>query len=320
MISRLSDVFSVSGYENQVRDIILSELNNDLFSVSCDKIGNVFAKYKNTEGKPSVLLVAHMDECGLLVTDITEDGYLKFDIIGDIKASALVSKRVKSRDINGVISIKAVHLSKNDDKDKEITAKDLYIDIGAKTRDEANGYISVGDYFAFSNKFKALGDDIITGKALSRSVTCSVLVDFINDFKGGDMNIICVFTTLKEVKNRGLKTALNSINNINSACVIDSVNTKDSNVSLNNGAVIGIMQEMTKASIGLNNKLLKLSDNIQYEYIKDKTEYDEINADIPAVFMGFPCENKGANINTVSKSDIESLKKLLKAFVQEVAL
>ncbi len=320
MISRLSDGFAISGCEDTVRDIILSQLNNDLFSVKCDKIGNIIAEHKNTEGKPSVLLVAHMDECGLLVNDITEDGYLRFDIIGDIKVSSLVSKRVKNDDVNGVISIKAVHLSKKDEKDKELTAKDLYIDIGAKTEAEAKKYISVGDYFTFSNKFKHLGDDIIIGKALSRSVACYTLIDFINNFKGGDVNLICVFTALKEVRNRGLKTALNSLENIKYACVIDSVDTKDSNVSLKNGAVVGLMSDMTKASEVLRDKLLKVSDNIQYEYIKDKTEYDEIDADIPSVFIGFPCENKGANINTVSLSDTEELKKLLSAFVQEVAL
>ncbi len=320
MIARLSDAFSVSGCENAVRDIILSELNNDLFLVSCDNIGNVFAKYENTEGEPSVLLVAHMDECGLLVTDITEDGYLRFDIIGDIKASALVSRRVTSGDINGVISIKAVHLSKNDDKDKEITAKDLYIDIGAKSKNQANKYLYVGDYFTFSNKFKYLGDDKLSGKALSRSVACFTLVDFINKFKGGNMNIICVFTTLKEVRSRGLKTAFNSINNIKSACVIDSVDTNDSKVLLGNGAIAGLMLNMTRASKDINDKLLNLSENIQYEYIKDKTEYEEIDANIPAVLLGFPCENKCTNINIVSKYDIESLKRLLETFVHEVAL
>ena len=319
MIQMLSDAFSVSGREDAVRNIILSELNNDLFDVSCDNIGNIIAKCENTEGKPSVLLVAHMDECGLMVTDITDDGYLKFDVIGKIDMSALISKRVKSSDTNGVISIKAVHLSDKDEKEKQISHKDLYIDIGAKSKIDAEKLISKGDYFTFSNKFKPLGDDKIAGKALSRSVSCSVLLDYINNYKG-NKNIICLFTVLKEVKGRGLKTALNSLENIKCACVIDSVDTKDTDILIDNGPIAGMMLDMSCASEEITKKLINVSDIIQYEYIKDDNQYGEIYADIPAVFLGFPCENKGTNINVVSLKDVDCLSGLLKTFTEEVAL
>ena len=110
MNCKLYDCYGVSGYENCVRNYIINEIKDYCENIAVDTIGNLYAEKRSNSDK-KITVVAYMDEPGVIVTDVTEDGYLKFDIVGRLKPEFLVSKQVLIDNIPGIISLKAIHIS-----------------------------------------------------------------------------------------------------------------------------------------------------------------------------------------------------------------
>lgn len=324
MISKLSNVFAPSGCENEVQNIIKANIDNPNFEVSTDKLGNIIAKSPHNDACPTVLVISHMDEPCIIATSITDDGYLKFDTIGDISVDALVSKRVKSPKVEGIIALKAIHLIAKDERGKPAELRDLYIDIGAKSKAEALKYVTEGDCFTFSTDFEKLGDDKVKGKSLGRSISTSALIDLINHFNLSNINLIGLFTTQKEIGARGLKTALNSIDNVDLAIVLDTLSVSELNnttIKVGEGAVLGFVGDMTDVSLNLTKKIKDITDGLHLEYAHDRSCLDGIiakRADIPAILLSVPCKNKETCLNIASTKDINKLNKALNNILSEV--
>lgn len=181
MIKELSTLPGISGRENAVRDYIIEKIK-DFAEYKIDPLGNliVFKKGKNS-AKNKVMLDAHMDEVGLIVTAITADGFLKFAKVGGIDTRVMLGRSVKVGEnaVNGVVGIKPVHLVEKDEEAAVPKLDDLYIDIGAKNRQEAVEYVRVGDSVWFCSDFVEFGDGFIKSKALDDRVGCAVLVEMI---------------------------------------------------------------------------------------------------------------------------------------------
>lgn len=181
MIKELSTLPGISGRENAVRNYIIEKIK-DFAEYKIDPLGNliVFKKGKKT-AKNKVMLDAHMDEVGLIVTAITADGFLKFAKVGGIDTRVMLGRSVKVGEnaVNGVVGIKPVHLVEKDEEAAVPKLDDLYIDIGAKNRQEAEEYVRVGDSAWFCSDFVEFGDGFIKSKALDDRVGCAVLVEMI---------------------------------------------------------------------------------------------------------------------------------------------
>ncbi|GAB6174714.1 M42 family metallopeptidase [Paradesulfitobacterium aromaticivorans] len=206
LLKKLSELNGASGAEKAVREALKEMISPYVDSVFVDKIGNLIAEKKGRLQGPRVLLAAHMDEIALMVTDITGDGFLKFKPVGGIDARILVSKAVKiNENITGVIGAKAIHLQKAGERHKALTYEQLYIDIGAKSRDEASQRVNLGDYAYFITSFAAFGDGLWKGKALDDRVGCAALVEILqNEY---DFPIIAAFTVQEEIGLRGARVA-----------------------------------------------------------------------------------------------------------------
>ena len=139
----------VSGDEGRVRDLIRAHVEKHATRVWTDPIGNLMAYKKGTEGKKHVLLAAHMDEVGFMVLGINDNGLLSYEPVGGIDARVVVSKPVLvgEKEVPGVIGAKAIHLQTRAEFEKVLKHEDLYIDIGASTKEEAEKLVSVGDTF-----------------------------------------------------------------------------------------------------------------------------------------------------------------------------
>ena len=126
------------------------------------------------------MLDAHTDEVGLIITSVTDKGYLKFKNVGGIDNTTLLFKKVKiGGKINGVIGGKPFHLLSADDRKK--APKDLYIDIGAKTKEEALALVSLGDNAVVQSSFEVLGD-CVKSKALDDRIGCLILITLLKNF------------------------------------------------------------------------------------------------------------------------------------------
>lgn len=250
LIKKLTALDGTSGDEKQVRDFILSEIR-PFCETKVDALGNLiaFRKGKKVPGK-SIMLDAHMDEVGLIITGINAEGFLRFKVLGGINTSALLFRSVRiNGNVTGAISGKPIHLSRGDEDKKMPDADSLYIDIGAKSGEDAESKVTVGDRAVITSDFTVCGDKIIT-KALDDRVGCAILIKLIKEFDEYDFT--AVFSVQEEIGLRGAKTATFSVNP-DAAIVLESTTAADiagvsedkSVCNLGRGAAVSFMDKST---------------------------------------------------------------------------
>lgn len=224
LLKILCNIDATSGDENAVRDFIISEIDG-FCDWKTDNLGNIiaFKKGKNKSAR-KVMLDAHMDEVGLIITSITSDGFLKFKTVGGIETSALMFRKVKiNGEFDGVICGKPVHLLTGDEKKKTPKADSLYIDIGAKSNKQAEEKISLGDRAVICGEYTE-NDDYIISKAIDDRIGCAVLISLIK--KESEYDFYASFSVQEEVGLRGAKVTAYSINP-DSAIVLEGTTAAD---------------------------------------------------------------------------------------------
>lgn len=206
LLKKLSELNGASGAEKPVRETIMELIRPYVDSMFVDKIGNLIAEKRGRLQGPRILLAAHMDEIALMIIDITGDGFLKFKSVGGIDPRVILSKPVRiNESITGVIGAKAIHLQKAGERRKTLGFDQMYIDIGAKSREEASQRVALGDYAYFTTSFSEFGDGLWKGKALDDRVGCAALIEILQ--KDYDFPIIAAFTVQEEVGLRGAQVA-----------------------------------------------------------------------------------------------------------------
>lgn len=171
-----------SGCEDAVREFVLEKVKPFADEMKTDAIGNimVFRKGKKALERP-VVLCAHMDEVGVIIKKITDDGMLKFGFVGGVDPRVVIGRPVRFGDVQGVIGIKAVHLTTAAERRTMPKTKDLYIDIGAASKAAAEDKVSLGDYGVFDSAVVEFGDGLIKAKAIDDRVGCAALLKLIED-------------------------------------------------------------------------------------------------------------------------------------------
>ncbi len=207
-VKRLCTIDGVSSYENKVRTYIRSVVEPNADELYVDVLGNlyVFKKGKKNCGK-TVMITAHMDEVGFLVSDITDDGFLRFVTAGGIDPKVVLAcpVRIGEKKTKGVIGIKAVHLTKGEERKKLPPFEDMYIDIGATSREEAEKYVTLGDYVAFDSEPNEYGEGFLKAKALDDRIGCALMMKLIEE--GTSIDTWFVFTVQEEAGLRGASVA-----------------------------------------------------------------------------------------------------------------
>lgn len=193
-----------SGWEDAVRDWIAAEAAPYADQMITDAQGSllVFKKGRSTPKEP-VLLAAHMDEVGVVIREIDDEGYLRFGFLGGVDRRVVIGKRVwigKNR-IPGLIGMKPIHLTTADERKTMPKLKDLYIDIGAADGDEARGLVRLGDYGVFDDRVLELQNDMIRAKAIDDRVGCGILLTLLKEELPVDTWF--AFTVQEEVGCRG---------------------------------------------------------------------------------------------------------------------
>ena len=187
-LQRLLDAPGPSGFEARAARVWREEAERLADEVSADVSGNSVATL-NPEGSPRVMLAGHIDEIGLMVTHIDEDGYLYFEGIGGWDPQVLVGQRVRmlarDGDVRGVIGKKPIHLMKSEEKEKASKIKELWIDIGARDRDEALGRgLRVGDPGVIDAPFLELDEDRIASRAIDNRIGAFVVLEALRMLAG----------------------------------------------------------------------------------------------------------------------------------------
>lgn len=208
MLKALSELMGVSGDEGRVREYLRDKIGKHVAELVEDPYGNLIVR-KGKQNKPRILLAAHMDEVGFMITGIEKSGLLRFHAIG-MMTGVLMAKRVTigKDEVSGVIGHKPIHLAKKEEMKKMPDLKDLFIDIGVSSKDAASKLVQVGDYATFDTQFHDNGD-FIRGKAFDDRIGCYILLQLIMK---SDLPLYYAFTVQEEVGLRGARIAAYRVN------------------------------------------------------------------------------------------------------------
>jgi putative aminopeptidase FrvX len=211
-LEALSNAFGPSGCEAKVRRVVLDAIADKVDELQVDHLGNVIAHQRGTQYPIfKVMVSAHMDEVGFMITHADDSGLLHFTKVGGIDDRVLPAKvvRVGPSEIRGVISVKPVHLTDRAERSKVISYDNMTIDIGVSSKAEAERLVDRGDYAVFDVTYEDLGapsGPMAKGKAFDDRAGCAVLVALIE--RGPyPFDFWPVFTTMEEVGLRGAQVA-----------------------------------------------------------------------------------------------------------------
>lgn len=204
LLKELCRLNGVSGAEDPVRNFIQTQAQPYADSLRSDALGNliVFKRGKKSTGN-KLLLAAHMDEVGVIVTRITEEGFLKFDFVGGVDRRVAIGKPVVlgENEIPGLIGLKAIHLVSREEEEKVPKTDALYIDIGVKDREEAEKLVPPGTYGSFVGPPQEFGQGFLKAKAIDDRIGCAIMLELLKEDL--PLDVTFAFTAQEEVGTRG---------------------------------------------------------------------------------------------------------------------
>lgn len=332
-IRELSLLNGTSGREDAVRAYILSKIEGHC-EYNVDALGNILAFKKGEKrAKNKVMLDAHMDEVGVIVTHITKDGLLKFGNVGGIDTKVMLGRQfVFESGAIGVVGIKPIHLLKGDEKTKIPDNDSLYIDIGAATKEEAEKRIGIGETGVFLSDFVQFGEHKIKGKALDDRVGCAVLLDMICSDIPYDAYFS--FSVQEEIGTRGAAVSAYSIDpdyaivleTTTAADIIDVPAHKQVCV-LGKGAAVSFMDRSTLYSKEVFDAAFRVAEQNHIK-IQAKTlvaggnnagSIHKTRAGIKTIAVNVPCRYLHSPSCVCDVRDIGSVRSLTEALMSEFA-
>ncbi len=263
LLKRLTACNAPSGCEKGIAELIKEEIKPYADEVYTDALGNLIARKKGNGKK--VMFAAHCDEIGVIITFIDEKGFLRFSDVGGLYLRNLVNRKVCFE--NGVIGVIGT-----EEKNEKRELSKMFIDIGAKNREEAEKQVKIGDAAAFVGDFYVQNNNVVS-KALDNRSGCYVLIEALKKVKS-ENDLYFVFTTQEEVGLRGARTAAYAINP-EYALSVDITDTGDTPkaakmaVKLGEGAAIKVMDYSVITSPEVRDILVKLAEDNKIPYQRE---------------------------------------------------
>lgn len=333
LLKKLCLANGVSGDENAVRELILEEIK-DYADCRVDNLGNLLVHKKGKQpAKCRLMIAAHMDEVGLLVTDVTAGGFLKIAEVGGIDRRVLIGKAVTvgENNVRGVIGVKPIHLCKGDENKTIPEYSDLCIDIGADSREEALKLVHYGDSVRYVSKFFE-NEESINCKAIDDRFGCYLMIELIKSELPYDTDF--AFTVQEEVGLRGSKTAAYALDpeialvlETTTAADVPEVDAQKQVCRLGEGAVISVMDRRTiydKALVRLAFETAKrLGVRAQVKRAvaggNDAGAIHQSRAGVRTLAVSLPCRYLHAPQTVAAKSDCDSMQALAHELCELIA-
>ena len=296
-------------------------------------MGSVVAwKRCKKEGAPTVMIAAHMDEVGFMVQYVRDDGLIRYMTVGGIDPAVCVGKRVlvgKTR-VPGVIGCKAVHLQERDERTRALKHSQLYIDIGARDRDDALKAVSIGDYAVFDSEYVEFGRGFVKSRALDDRVGCAVMLELLkHDYP---CNVAFAFNVQEEV---GLRGAMATAFRVQPDCAIilegttanDTIGARvhEEICSAGKGPALSFMDRASIAHPGLFARMRALAQerNIPWQLKRGTTGGNDAGSiqrsqgGVATVVVSVPCRYIHGPSSVCALSDVENQYRWVKAFLDE---
>lgn len=326
LLKILSECPGVSGDEKAVADIIADMAAFHCSEVFADNMGNLYCFRKGTgTNKKTVMLCSHTDEVGVIVSSVTEDGFLKFRTIGGIDEGVLLAKRVLvgKNKIPGVTGIKAVHLCSGDDMNKKPSVEEMYIDIGVSSREEALKLVSVGDYGVFDTNFEQMGS-LIKGKAFDDRLGCYMMVKLLE--KEHFHDVWYCFNVQEEIGLRGASVSSRRIKAdyavvLECTTCLDMPDVEKNQIStrVGCGPALTIIDGYGYADQYLRETLADCSENHQYKNVpRGGNDAGAVKLNnIKTAAVSIPARYIHSPLSVVSEKDVENCILMLENFLDK---
>ncbi|AZR72833.1 peptidase M42 [Anoxybacter fermentans] len=334
LLKRLTEAAGLPGMEDEVRNLIKEEVKDLVDDMRTDALGNLITYKKGKVDGPVVMLAAHMDEIGLMITHINKNGLLRFKPLGGIDPRVLVSKKVLigPKKVPGVIGSKPIHLQNNDERKHAIPLDKLYIDIGAKNKEEAEKLVKIGDGAVFDTKFAEVGEGCVKGKAFDDRVGCSILIELLK--RKYDVSIYAVFTVQEEVGLRGasvvaydLDPDLALVFEGTTASDVPDMSEHQYSTSLGEGPAISLMDRSVIADRRIVQGLVETARENGLKYQFRRTNFGGTDAGrihltkegIPSAVISVPCRYIHSPVSLMNLNDYNTLIELVDKYLHKIA-
>lgn len=205
LLSKICTTPGASGFEQKIRSLVLEEIKDLVDEIELDNMGNIYAIKRGKESK-KVMIGAHMDEIGFIITHIDDKGFLRFHTLGGFDPKTLTAQRViihGKKDVIGVMASKPIHVMTTDERNKVAQLSDYFIDTGLSA-EEVKELISIGNPVTREREFIEMGN-CVNGKSLDNRLAVFILIEMLKKLKGKEVpyDIYGVFTVQEEVGIRG---------------------------------------------------------------------------------------------------------------------
>jgi endoglucanase len=331
LLERLCNATGPSGYEGDVRAIIKEEIRNYVDEIKVDNMGNIIA-HKKGKGK-KVIIDAHMDEVGFIITGYNEDGTLKFHSLGGIVANIIPSKVVLigENKVPGVIGFKPIHLQGSEERTKSVSYDSCCIDIGSNSREETRKLISLGEFAIFDTEFSEFGEGLYKGKAFDDRMGCGVLMEALKE--NYDCDLYALFNVQEEVGDRGafvsafnVKADLGVVLEGTICADMPSVPKHLRATEVGKGPAISIMDRTSIFNKDIAQEIMNIGDEKGIPYqrrraIAGGNDAYAIHASgegAKIATISVPCRYIHSSVSVASKSDYENTIKLLIEYLKTI--
>ena len=323
----------ISGDESCVREYIIEKIR-DKCDYSVDNLGNItaFRKGKKTPEK-KLMIAAHMDEVGMIVTSVRSDGTLTFETVGGIDSAVIIGKRVKigKNGLSGVVGSKAIHKLSAEEREKAPKISDLYIDFGAADKAEAEKYVSAGECVYFDSEFMEFGNNRIKSKAIDDRAGCALMLRLIEEEP--EYDTFFVFNVQEEIGLRGSTVSAFSLQpdiaivlEATTAADIDGADGAAKVCTINGGPVVSFMDRSTMYDKELYKTAFETAKEIEIKcqtksMIAGGNDSGAIHISgkgVRTIAVSLPCRYLHSPSCVISKQDFDDAYRLVKLMMKRV--
>lgn len=276
LLKQICEIAGAPGFEKRVRDLIVEIVTPLSDEVNLDNMGNVIAikKSKKNPDNKKVMVAAHMDEIGFIVSHIDENGFVRFHTLGGFDPKTLTAQRVivhGKKDLVGVMGSKPIHVMSPEEKTKLPKTTDFFIDLGMN-KEEVEQYISIGDPITRDRELIEMGD-CVNCKSIDNRVAVYILIETLRTIKDPAYDLYAVFTVQEEVGIRGANVAAHGINpdfgialDTTIAFDVPGAQPHEKVTELGKGTAIKIMDAMTICDYRMVDFMKKTADQHQIKW------------------------------------------------------
>lgn len=324
LIKKLVSAFGPSGREDEIREVIKSEIAPFVDEITVDNMGNLICRKKG-DGK-KLMMTAHMDEIGIMVTHIDKNGFVRFASVGGVSPTNCIHRAVRFENgVEGVISGEGKTSARDWNLDK------MYVDIGAENGEEASKMVKIGDMATFKGEFIDMGSKI-SAKTMDDRIACYALIEAVKNVTNCPNDFYAVFTVQEELGLRGAKVAAQIVEpDMAIAVDVSSVgDTPESNIidlKLGKGPSVKLRDASYIISPLARDFMIKCADEAKIPYQLEAASFGGTDtgavmltgSGVPSATTSIPCRYIHSPQETVHKDDVKNeIKFLVKMIETEI--